>query len=236
MKLLRRAKPYAKESLAGYIVRLTYLNHYSSPDIIFKMAEISDRLCYLNVFFTNKDKLSKLSYITEVPESTLWSMAFSATSYEHSHTHEVNGFGESFSAKLLNNNYFTICTACLAEKPYYLKVWDLYHVTVCPFHKLRLINSCPSCGKVINLSSPDFFQCKKCKFDFQNFVEKPIFEEWLLSAYIYSQVSFPGIESVFSRCDKTNPYLIPPFFAIPVLSLNALTELSYEDIYFLQKS
>ena len=136
MKLLRRAKPFPMESLAGYIVRLTHLNHYPSSNIILKMAEIEERKCHLNVFSTNQDDLSKLSYITSVPENILWSMAFIKEASPHSHIHKVNGFGENFFVRLLNNNCFTICTACLAEKPYYRKVWDLDHVTVCPYLKL----------------------------------------------------------------------------------------------------
>lgn len=233
MKLLRRAKPFPMESLAGYIVRLTHLNHYSSSAIILKMAEIEERTCHLNVFSTNQDDFSKLSYITSVPENILWSMAFIKKTSPHNPTHWVNGFGENFFARLLNNNCFTICTACLAEKPYYRKVWDLEHVTVCPFHKCRLIDSCPACGQVINFSSPNFFKCHKCNFDFHDFWEKPIFEEWLLSANIYQQVGFPGIDTVLSKFDEANPYLIPPFFAIPFLSLNYLANLSHEDIYFL---
>ncbi|MBW4505553.1 MAG: TniQ family protein [Scytonematopsis contorta HA4267-MV1] len=236
MKLLRRAKPYPMESLAGYLTRLASINHYSSGNFILEMAGIKERLCRLNVFAPNQDNLSILSHITGVSENTLWSMAFYAKTHEHSYANQVNGFGEIFSASLLNNNCFTICSACLAEKLYYPKVWDLRHVTVCPFHKCYLVDSCPACGQIINLSSPNFFQCKKCDFHFNDWFETPIFEEWLLSAYIYQQVSIPDIDLVVSRFHEANPDFLPPFFAIPFLSIDALRYLEYEEIYFLDKA
>ncbi|NJL10687.1 MAG: hypothetical protein HC908_12330 [Calothrix sp. SM1_7_51] len=125
-------------------------------------------------FSTNQDDFSKLSYMTEVTESTLWSMTFNAKTYDYSKINQVNGFGESFHASLINENYFTICPVCLVEQPYYFKAWDLVYVTVCPFHKCRLIDSCPVCGQTINFSTTSFFQCQKCMFDFTNWFEKAI--------------------------------------------------------------
>jgi TniQ len=233
MKLLRRAKPYPTESLAGYLIRLASINHYSSGNLILSKAGIKERLCHLNVFDSNQDNLSTLSNMTGVSESNLLSMAFYIKTNRHSYTNQVNGFGEIFSTSLLNDSCFTICPSCLAEKPYYPQVWDLRHVTVCPFHKCRLVDSCPVCGQIINLSSPNLLRCKKCDFSFNDWFEKGIFEEWLLSAYIYQQVSIPDVDLVLSRFHEANPDFLPPFFAIPFLSLDALRYLTYEDIYFL---
>ncbi|MGK7898620.1 MAG: hypothetical protein AB4372_34650, partial [Xenococcus sp. (in: cyanobacteria)] len=38
--LLRRPRPYIDEDLAGYILRLSQINRYSSPQWIYNLAEI----------------------------------------------------------------------------------------------------------------------------------------------------------------------------------------------------
>ncbi len=196
MKLLCKVAPYPDETLAGYILRLAQINHYSSAKLIIDIAGLQSktRAFSLNLFYTYKHDLSKLCEITGLSENILWSMAFCK---KYNYQNGIEGFGELFSSALLNHGCFSICSACLQEKYYYRQIWDLNHVRVCPFHKCYLINACPMCHQKINMSFSQLSQCKNCRFVFHNWIERASLSDFLLSAYVYNKLNYPGIYSVF---------------------------------------
>ena len=76
-KLLRTPVPYADESLAGYILRMSEANYYQSPRWILQLAG------YQNKGFINFDdpnnKPTKLTQLTGIDDKLLKSKAFETT-------------------------------------------------------------------------------------------------------------------------------------------------------------
>lgn len=102
-RLLRRPKPYPDESLAGYIIRLTEANYYEFPGRIFQMSGLRQRVIYANIFNQEKDDLSRLSFLCDVPETILWSMTFPVvTPHPHRSRQTIKVFGNVVSIKTLD--------------------------------------------------------------------------------------------------------------------------------------
>lgn len=198
-KLLRRPRPYIDESLIGYIVRLADTNYYPSPNYILRISQLRATGIYNNVFISQVDDFSLLSHITEVEESILWTMAFSwrnSSSSTYAFTSLVKAFGENISTALLNKTGGRFCPICWQHKAYYSKVCHLSRVTVCPFHKCFLIDTCSSCNNKIKFFRTSFFKCQ-CGFDLRNCqINIANVKEFSLSFHIYKLCQVPEIESI----------------------------------------
>lgn len=88
-------------------------------------------------------------------------------------------------AELLPLPGIQFCTLCLAEdkEPYFRRAWRLSLVTVCPKHRILLLNRCPSCTSKIHLclyqrtGSKDYKSnvmtiCHSCKYDLRKVVNE----------------------------------------------------------------
>lgn len=198
-KLLRRPRPYIDESLIGYIARLADTNYYPSPNYILKISQLRVTGIYSNIFISKIDNLCILSQITEVEASILWAMAFSSTnscSSAYIFTSVVKAFGENISTSLFNKTGARFCPICWQTKAYYSQVWHLSRVTVCPFHKCFLIDTCYNCNNKIKFLRPRLFKCQ-CGFDFRDSqINIANIEEFALSFQIYKLCQVPEIESI----------------------------------------
>src|SRR3546814_5223022 len=59
-----------------------------------------------------------------------------------------------------------LCPQCLAEDPIALLSWELTFFTVCPRHRLPLVDVCASCGSKITWGRPHLARCKVCNSAF----------------------------------------------------------------------
>jgi hypothetical protein len=218
-RLLRRPRPYADESLAGYIIRLTEANYYCSPHWILQMSGLRSRGIYANVFNKEKDDLSGLSHICEVEESRLWSMAFPVVNLSKIKSlNTVKGFGQVISTIALTNNQAKVCPICLKESPYSRQIWDLSVVTACPFHDCLLIHRCPQCHLQIKGSRPSVAKCQ-CQFDWRELHPRALKSERVaLSRHIYKLCQIMGLPS-------GNSSDVSPANPVSQLSLNSLVNL-----------
>ncbi len=218
-KLLRRPRPYADETLAGYIIRLTEANYYSSPHWILQMSGLRSRGIYANVFNKDKDDLSGLSHICEVEESRLWSMAFPVINLSKIRSlNTVEGFEQVISTIALTNNQAKVCPICLKESPYSRQIWDLSVVTACPFHDCLLIHRCPECQLQIKGSRPSVAKCQ-CQFDWRKFQPRIFKSERIdLSRHIYKLCQIIGLP-------EGNSFNISSANPVSQLSLNSLVNL-----------
>lgn len=68
-----------------------------------------------------------------------------------------------------------VCTACLREKSYARRIWELAPVTTCPTHTCLLLDECPKCVRPISWARAKVSVCQ-CDFDWRDF-ESPYVDE-----------------------------------------------------------
>lgn len=185
-RLLKRPRPYPDESLAGYIIRLSEANHYASPKLIFQVSGLRARGIYANIFYQEKDDLSRLSNLCDVEKNTLWLMAFPGFIFRQAKVvKQAKVFSDVVPTDALNRNRVQLCPICLQEKPYYRSIWELSIVSACPLHHCVLINRCPQCQLPIQWSRPSIVLCS-CQFDWRSFQPEVLENEQIaLSRHIY---------------------------------------------------
>ncbi len=149
--------------MAGYVLRLSQVNRYSSPQWIYSLAEIPQYAANGNFCDRTTQDFSKLARLLSVEESTLWKMAF--REYKSSKVARVKFFGRSLPTYNLSKLKAKICPCCLAEKSYCRKIWNLIPLTVCPIHHCLLVDVCPQCDRPIRWDRNSVNECKYCKLD-----------------------------------------------------------------------
>lgn len=187
--LLQTRKPYLDECLSGYILRLTQINYYDSPTWIARLANFSQYSFNANLLVKGTHDLYPLSEITKVAEDVLWSMTFSVFDDSPESTY-VQAFGNLLSPYFLKKKVAKVCPSCLHDSPYCRKVWNLSFATVCPIHSCLLIDECPKCGSTINWLRSKVCECKKCGFDWRDFVPEHLpSHEVALCQHLYNLCS-----------------------------------------------
>ncbi|MEL6439837.1 MAG: TniQ family protein [Cyanobacteria bacterium J06621_8] len=164
--LLRRPRPYADEDLAGYILRLSQVNCYDSPQWIYNLAEIPQYAANGNFCDRTTQDFSKLAQLLSIEESTLWKMAF--REYKSSKVARVKFFDRSLPTYNLSKLKAKVCPCCLAEKSYCRKIWNLIPLTVCPTHHCLLLDICPQCDRPIRWDRNSVNECKYCELDWRD--------------------------------------------------------------------
>ena len=164
--LLRRPRPYEDEDLAGYILRLSQVNRYSSPQWIYNLAEIPQYAANGNFCDRTTQDFSKLAQLLSIEESVLWKMAF--REYKSNKVVRVKFFGRSLPTYNLSKLKAKVCPCCLAEKPYCRKIWNLIPLTVCPTHHCLLVDICPQCDRPIRWDRNSVNECKYCELDWRD--------------------------------------------------------------------
>ena len=152
-KLLRTPVPYADESLAGYILRMSEANYYQSPRWILQLAGYQNK--GFIKFDCHNNKPTKLTQLTGIDDKLLKSKAFETT-----REGSIISYGVHKKANQL-------CPYCLQKSSYIRFFWDFKISQVCPIHECNLINRCPRCKQTIRWSRPGVVKCK-CDFDFRH--------------------------------------------------------------------
>lgn len=175
-------------------MRLAEANYYESPSRIFQLSGLRQRVIYVNIFNPEKDDLSRLSLICDVPESSLWSMTFPVVAPHHHRSRQtIKVFGNVVSIKALEYLWVKFCPICLQASPYYRRIWNLSMVTACPFHHCLLINKCPACQLPIQWFSPSVVRCS-CQFDWRNSQPEALESEQVTkSRHIYQLCQIAGL-------------------------------------------
>lgn len=161
--MLKTAKPYSDESFYGYILRLATLNFYSNSKWICDRANIPTSY-FSKIDFTpvKGEALVQLSEITGIEQNVLNALTYNLPDELPCRMFKNN-------LKILNqivHKYFLyhdrlkFCPACLAEKPYHRKIWDVLIVTVCPIHGNLLVDLCSKCKTPIAWEKPPLLYCQ----------------------------------------------------------------------------
>jgi TniQ len=151
LRLLRTPKPQPRESLPGYVLRLTEENSYDSPRWIperagLKVEPSSGRWADL---WGLACKMFRLREITGLNETEL----------------------ESLRRQLVPNAIVRlqapkICPPCLEEENWCRKAWDVLAFTACPKHRIVLIDHCPHCSAKLSWARSSVSVCT-CGYDWR---------------------------------------------------------------------
>jgi hypothetical protein len=149
--LVRHPAPFPTESLLGYVLRLTEVNGYASPNDVLRLADISVRK------ITRRNlNVDKLAAIANQPVSHLDGIAFSgATGRSRARLllHEV-------AENDINLPKAKLCPQCVAEKGFIEAHWHLKLMVACPVHRRYALSACPKCGERLSWLRPGLLVCK----------------------------------------------------------------------------
>jgi hypothetical protein len=165
-QLLKTPSPQADESLMGYILRLTEENAYLSPSWIFDLAGLkvdAKKGGWAVLYREGFDSLS-LRKITGLTLSEFEGLRYHLMNYGKTARFLTN----QMPVNSVRLNSPKICPACLKEANYHRMVWDLLPFTVCPAHRLILIDKYPECDKTISWVRKKVSVCR-CNFDWRYF-------------------------------------------------------------------
>lgn len=133
-----------EESLASYIARLCQM-HSVHPRVLVKGLSIERKDDYdLDVWPCDLLQITRGTRLTK--EQILFlTMRFC-------HVRQQN-LTELFLNVERGTGYYKYCPRCLETDvvPYWRWTWRLKHFEVCPQHKIKLLDSCHSCGRRINI-------------------------------------------------------------------------------------
>jgi hypothetical protein len=156
-RLLRTPAPYSGESFPGYLLRLTEENSYDSLRWIPELAGLKiypDQGRWADLWRPHP-RLSLLREVTGLSEA------------------EMEFLRETLAPGcLVRWKAPKVCPSCLREKSWCRKAWDLLPFTVCPLHRVTLIDSCPHCHRAISWARKSVSVCR-CGYDWRR-VSPPV--------------------------------------------------------------
>src|SRR5438067_12671300 len=149
--LLFSSAPMYDESFLGYLLRLTELNCLSTLSWLLQIAKIKKYLqSKLSFAFNPTLDLLPLAQVTGVGEVELAALQYRPVSLSQQFVKNYLVFGLPVQQYMIRLRHPKICTACLREKSYTRRIWDLAPITTCVIHKCLLLDECPNCGKRIS--------------------------------------------------------------------------------------
>ena len=166
-ELLLTAKPQPDETLMGFILRVAELNGYETPAWVIEVwglryNEIARNCSWV---FGQKSDFTRLTYLTGVEASELRTLGYPPARLGGADTMHLF-FTSPISKRFIRSTHNKLCPECLRESNYCRKVWDLAGVTVCPLHKILLLDECPNCDRQITWNRKGVSVCA-CDYDFR---------------------------------------------------------------------
>jgi hypothetical protein len=157
LRLLRTPVPYSGESFLGYLLRLTEENSYDSLRWILELAGLKvypDQGRWADLWRSHP-RLSLLREVTGLSEA------------------EMESLRETLAPGcLVRWKTPKVCPSCLREKSWCRKAWDVLPFTVCPLHRVTLIDSCPHCHRAISWARKSVSVCR-CGYDWRR-ISQPV--------------------------------------------------------------
>lgn len=161
--LLRTPKPFALESLRGYLLRLAEVNGLSGVAPILKLAGVSD------------DKSRHAEQPVEILELVtghrMKDLAHLPLTNPLTNIQQVSGHPVSKGYSILSNP--KICPCCIKENGYAPAYWDLIAVQGCYKHQQSLITECHECKAKLTWHRPGLLTCK-CGADLSGLQGNPL--------------------------------------------------------------
>jgi hypothetical protein len=141
--------PHPAESLRGYLGRLGKNNFGEGRRIIRKYLEIAG-----NSGTLKGPQIAALSGLTGIAESKFRAM-------QHQDGDGENAFfGHPWGRQAIAYGQSKLCQECYRESEVHNRIFDIDFMTVCPKHRLPIIDTC-HCGAALKWSRPTFEICPK---------------------------------------------------------------------------
>ncbi len=148
LRLLRTPRPMPDENFLGYVLRISDVNGYENPQWFIR--KVVQKGLFTNYFKESID-LSPLAAFFGVSVDVLKALMYQPVSRGESRSEiRLIACGGVMMRRLLRLAHPKICPACIRETGYIRWAWDLVPVTVCPNHKIVLLDKCPNCRKPIS--------------------------------------------------------------------------------------
>lgn len=206
-RLLSSAEPEPDESFTGYLLRLAELNDYDTLSWILQMARLRDYANQSPSYSLDPSfDLSPLSQLSGVEESKLAALQYHPIRVsENRMMGDYSVFGSPLPHYLIRLERPKICPACLQEKNYARRVWDLAVATACPLHKCLLLDECPSCRKRIAWNRSGINLCR-CGYDWREYKATLVDDSQLAVARrIHVLCSLPARPQIAEESRSNNP-------------------------------
>ncbi|MFZ6845846.1 TniQ family protein [Undibacterium sp. RuTC16W] len=177
-----RANPFSDESLMGFALRLSEMNHMESIQwlsYIFHTQKIS----HLTLHHLPTIAWLFGSHVVNSPANCIFSSRDGGHTVFHTYGHIIR---RSF---LLRMRRPQVCAACLIENNYVRKSWDFSMASGCPFHCLQLVDRCEKCSKNFSWNRPGISLCK-CGYDIRKSQQSRSSEESIaFSGWLQQRIS-----------------------------------------------
>lgn len=199
-RLLFIAEPFHDESFIGYIMRLCEMNGIPEIRWILRLAGLKKIYDYTYKFSSDFRVDTKiLSSISNTDEAKIKSLLYR---HEFGRTRHITGnilvFGALVPHRFVRRENPKICPACLREKNYLRKVWEISLITACPIHHCFLLDNCSNCLNKIEWKRTKISLCH-CGFDFREFEDFPVdSNELRLAKYFYQEFSLSHESEIIS--------------------------------------
>jgi len=159
--LLLKPKPYTGESLAGYQLRVAEANGYPSGIWLFTHFLRTSR-----VTINSPEHAEKVASILGLEAAELNRLTY--TYDEEPPRNYVRYFGQKLHLRHIKIKSPAICPHCLKEQAATSAFWELKYAVACPFHNIRLLDSCQQCGQKISWERSQVCICPRCNFDYRD--------------------------------------------------------------------
>jgi len=158
MQLLLRTPPlHFRESLFGYVLRVSEANGYLTPWHVLDLAGIVRTESVTAGF-----PIEKLARVLGKATDEFQPHAYSTCTMDGVREYRLLGhyLGRSLSWQPLRLHRPAICCMCVEETGYIDACWDLSVFSVCPSHLAPLVSRCHSCGGALSWNRPGLLTCK----------------------------------------------------------------------------
>jgi hypothetical protein len=167
--------PKPMESIRSFIVRLSSANDYDSVKRLFTEHKDDKNICIESSDASLLDFAKKLVDIEDVS-------VFSPT-----HVAETKSQSNRIGVKSMMDTHPHVCPSCLLDEGVTNAQWQLYPITHCPKHNLKLMTHC-SCGTKFKWDQELLeYGCSNC------------FASWAEIAHQQEQLDTPGCIAHFYR-------------------------------------
>jgi hypothetical protein len=144
-----RLRPYAHETLLGFIARLAEINRHDSAQWIASDTGLSVPAAQLG-----HQDLGRLAGLCGLPAPTLRALVYVEADRGF---HRVGRLVAP--AQLLGISRRRFCPPCLSALPYHRALWDVLAIGACPDHGCALATTCV-CGHTLEWTSPSLTACR----------------------------------------------------------------------------
>ncbi|MEB8432594.1 TniQ family protein [Cocleimonas sp. KMM 6892] len=167
-RLLHLPIPYDDESPGSLLLRTTEYNGWKSSSAL---------LTTLKYQYSNRSALNLESIFCDKEKwINLWKLYNKQNNAYLCNCYWRSGISKRSNVafmkvvipwKMLRLKAPAICPKCISESHYQKRIWDFKLITTCSKHSVKLINSCPSCKKVIGWNRKKISFCD-CSYNLED--------------------------------------------------------------------